>query len=117
MFYADYPIVWLIYLVVSFIAFLAGYFLFKGLYKPINHILLILLAVALFSTTLINNQNDFLIYAPSSIIVILDLVLKIGNFSSLAITNLILHATLSLLIYLLIVIFIFCYKRRQTVKN
>jgi len=114
MFLADYPLVWQIYLAVAAVCLLTAFFLFKGLWRPIHHLLIIFLAVLLFSPTLVSNENNFMIYAPSSIIVFLDLAFKTGNLAAAAISNLIWHAAICCGVYVPIAILLALWHKKRT---
>jgi len=119
MFISDYPTVWMIYLVCAFLCFLSGYYLTKWLYRPLHNLLVVVAFVMLFSPTHIGNLDGIDLYAPSSLIVVLDVVFKIGDKYNQAITDLLQFSAIAAGIYLLFAVarFIYAKLKQQNTKE
>lgn len=98
----DYLLAWGAYALAALGCLLAWFWFTKWMWRYLREPLRVLVAVLLFSPTLVDVTKEQ--YAPSIAITALDLIFKVGNNALQAIADLMLYGTLAFVAYLVFVL-------------
>jgi len=97
------------------VGFIAWHQLTSRFWLPVRHLFRIISLILLFSPTQISVNDN--LYAPSGIIIALDLLFKMGDSAEQALINIMMHGFFITLSYLFFILLLFVMRKNKPKNN